>query len=70
MRQRDYIDVLIDQGEFASYGHALRALLHKFKVLRRENAKLRTTNARYRERLELWEHGVLQAKTGEVKDNL
>jgi len=54
------LDGEIKKGRFASYGHALRALLHFYKVTSRENAKLRTENARFRERLELYENGRIQ----------
>jgi Arc/MetJ-type ribon-helix-helix transcriptional regulator len=47
-KERNYIDTLISQGKFASYGHSFRALLYWHKQnmrvienLKRENAVLR-----------------------------
>ena len=60
MADRNYIDGEIKKGRFASYGHCLRALLHYYRTMSRENAKLRTENARLHERLEMKESGTLQ----------
>jgi len=60
MRDRNYIDGEIKKGRFASYGHCLRALLHYYKTMSRENAKLRSENARMRGILEVLKHGEVQ----------
>jgi len=61
-RERDYIDHLIDKGVFASYGHSLRALLHWYKVNQRTIAQLSAECARLKERISLYEAGVIDAK--------
>lgn len=66
MRDRNYLDAEIKKGRFASYGHAMRALLHYYKTMGRENSKLRTENARFRERLELYENGKLSQGSTDV----
>ena len=53
MRDRNYIDSEIKKGKFASYGHCLRALLHYYRVMGRENSKLRSENARIKGILEV-----------------
>lgn len=61
IRERDYVDTLINQGKFASYGHCFRGLLHWHKVLSRENSRLRTENVKLREYVRLIADGKLQA---------
>ena len=59
VRDRNYLDAEIKKGRFASYGHALRALLHYYRTMSRENSKLRSENARMK--------GVIEVvKKGEV----
>ena len=55
MRERNYIDSEIKKGKFASYGHCLRALLHYYRVMGRENSKLRSENARMKGVMEVLE---------------
>ena len=57
VRDRDYLDAEIKKGVYASYGHALRALLHYKKTMGRENAKLRSENARMKGILEVVKGG-------------
>ena len=59
MRERNYLDGEIKKGRFASYGHALRALLHYYRTMSRENSKLRSENARMRGILEVVQSGEL-----------
>ncbi len=59
VRDRNYLDAEIKKGRFASYGHALRALLHYYKVMHRENAKLRSENARMKGIMEVLKSGEL-----------
>jgi len=63
IKERDYVDRLIEQNKFASYGHSFRALLHYYKVNTREIAKLRTRLAQFQERLRLYETGRLGQET-------
>ena len=60
MRDRNYIDSEIKKGKFASYGHCLRALLHYYRVMSRENAKLRSENARMKGIMEVLQSGELE----------
>ena len=53
---RDYLDVEIKKGHFASYGHALRGLLYYYKQSRRSIERMRGENA------------VLRAKIKELND--
>jgi len=61
MRDRNYIDSEIKKGKFASYGHCLRALLHYYRVMGRENSKLRSENARLKGIMEVIKTGELSA---------
>ena len=70
VRDRDYLDAEIKKGRFASYGHALRALLHYYKVMHRENAKLRSENARMKGIQEVLERGTLaEIRAGKLTDH-
>ncbi|KKN06243.1 hypothetical protein LCGC14_1079260 [marine sediment metagenome] len=59
VRDRNYLDSEIKKGTFASYGHALRALLHYYRVMSRENSKLRSENARMKGMMEVIKSGEL-----------
>ena len=59
MRDRNYLDAEIKKGRFASYGHSFRALLHYYRVMGRENAKLRTENARMKGIMEVVKKGEI-----------
>jgi len=63
LRDRTYLDGEIKKGRFASYGHALRALLHYYKVMSRENAKLRSENARMKGIMEVMQNGQVGQET-------
>ena len=62
MRERNYIDSEIKKGVFNSYGHCLRALLHYYKTMKRENSKLRSENARLKGIMEV----LKSSEVGEV----
>ena len=62
MRDRNYIDGEIKKGRFASYGHCLRALLHYYRTMSRENSKLRSENARMKGVMEVLTNGSVEQK--------
>jgi len=56
-KERDSVDVLINRGMFASYGHAFRGMLYYYKTTKRTNARLLAENA------------VMRAKIAELKEH-
>ncbi|KKL89154.1 hypothetical protein LCGC14_1917540 [marine sediment metagenome] len=63
LSQRNYLDAEIKKGKFASYGHSMRALIHYYRVMGRENSKLRSENARMKGILEVVRRGEMEPKT-------
>jgi len=62
LKDRSYIDHLINQGKFASYRHSYRGLLYWHKIYSRQNEAFRAKISALEERLRLYESGALQAK--------
>ena len=62
IKERNYVDTLISQGKFASYGHSYRGLLYWHKIYVRQNEALRSENAALKEHLRLVLNGEIPKK--------